>query len=142
MRVVREETYTFTPDNGEPEVHIRSGRLRKVLRATAMDMVQLLVFPSDSLEHMVEHNGVELDRIASMTPTEAEDPVIVGLWSDKTHILIDGAHRRYYWALEGVYALKGWVLPYDVWMRFTFDPNDPAILVHHDDGAQLPHRRR
>lgn len=146
MRVViervHEETFTFTPNDGTPEVTIRSGRLREWLLARAMHKVIELTFPEQTLEEIVEQHGLEAPRMASMTEAEALEPVIVGLWPGGTHILIDGGHRRWYWAKRGVNVLKGWAVPKEAWEAFIFDPGDSPFAFHLPDGTLLPHRRK
>ncbi len=138
---VREETYTFTPDDGDAPVHIRSGKLREWLLAFAMDKIIDLTFPQQTLEDIIEIHGLEEARMKSMTREEALEPVIVGLYPTGTHILIDGGHRRWYWAKRKKLILRGWAVPYDVWMEFQFNPNAPGVILHHQDGSLLPHRK-
>jgi len=109
-RVV-EETYTFTPDDGTEPVHIRSGLLRQWLHEKAMDRIIDLTFPEQPLEAIIEAHGLEGPRMASMTEEEALEPVIVGLWPNGTHVLIDGGHRRWYWASRGKLVVRGWAVP-------------------------------
>ena len=141
-QVVQEETYTFTPDDGDKEVHIRSGRLREWLLENARHKVIELTFPEQTLDEIVEVHGLEAPRLASMTEAEASEPVIVGLWPGGTHILIDGGHRRWYWASRGKNILQGWAVPFEVWSGFTFELSDPALITHSLDGASLPQRRK
>jgi hypothetical protein len=82
---------------------------------------QDVVFPEESTEVMMDRHGVEQDRLDSMTEAEALEPVIVGQWHDGTSILIDGNHRRVYWAQRGKHELEGWLLPERVWRMFAFD---------------------
>lgn len=143
-QLVREEMYTFTPNDGTEEVNIMSGRLREWLHANAMDKIVELTFPADeTLESMVERHGLEQPRIDSMTVFEANEPVIVGLWPNGTHILIDGGHRRHFWAKQGVYVLKGWAVPIEIWSSFIFKPEDvPGLIAHHPNGSLLPQRSK
>lgn len=145
MRIVseirREETFTFTPDNG-PEFTIRSGKLREWLLAHAMHKVIDLTFPEQPLEELVRLHGLEQPRLESMTLLEASEPVIVGVTEDGTNILIDGGHRRYFWAARNVVKLKGWVVPHAVWSQFLFDPTAPGVIAHFADGSLLPQRKR
>ena len=141
--VVREETYMFTPDDGSPEVIIMSGRLRKWLRHFCKDQIIGLTFPVETLEELTARHGLEEDRLKSMTLLEASDPVIVGIWPGSSHILIDGAHRRAFWAMRGVSTIKGWAVPKPVWEMFLFDPNNlPGLVQHHQDGSLLPQRSK
>jgi hypothetical protein len=141
--IVREETYCFTPNNGEPPVNIRSGRLREMLLDLAMDKVIELTFPDETEQQLIDRHGLEQSRMDSMTLLEAADPVIVGFWpGDGTHILIDGAHRRWFWHKRGVHKLRGWALPYEVWAQFIFDPNGPNTIAHRASGEMLPQRRK
>lgn len=141
VQTVREETFTFTPNNGEPEVTLRSGQLRQWLLANAMHKVIDLTFPEQTLDEIIEQHGLEAPRMASMTLLEASEPVIVGLWPGGTHILIDGGHRRWFWAKRGVNAIKGWAVPEEIWRMFVFDPADfPGMVMHLPDGSLLPHR--
>ena len=139
--IVREETYSFTPNDGAAEVHIRSGELRKWLLNNAMDKVIELTFPVEPIEKLYERHGVEPARMKTMNLLEAGEPVIVGEW-DRTHILIDGAHRRAFWALRGVFVLKGWSVPRAVWEQFMFDPADVAVLHWDETGMSAPHRNK
>jgi len=139
--IVCEETYTFTPSDGSPEVNIWSGKLRNWLHAKAMHKVIDLTFPVETLDEIIVRNGVELPRLQSMTPIEAIEPVIVGLWTDGTGILIDGAHRRAYWAKRDVHVLRGWGLPYEMWQAFTFEPSALRNVIRNSDGYSLPQRR-
>jgi hypothetical protein len=139
--VVKEETYTFTPEGGEP-VSIFSGKLRKWLLGKAMDKVIDLTFPIQTLEEIIEQHGLEEPRMRSMTWKEAKEPVIVGLWSGGSHILIDGGHRRWFWAKRGKNVLRGWAVPFELWNTFTFDPSDFMVIKHHADGSMLPQRRK
>jgi hypothetical protein len=141
IEIRTEETYTFTPKDGTEEIHILSGRLRKWLHAKAMNKVIDLTFPEQSLEEIVAQHGLEAPRMASMTALEAADPVIVGLWPGGTHIIIDGGHRRWYWASRGVNVLRGWAVPYEVWSEFTFNPSETSVFRGRD-GSLLPQRRR
>lgn len=141
-RIVREETYTFTPNDGTEPIHIRSGLLREWLLEHAMDKVIRLTFPSGQTEQeLIEQHGLEADRMASMTEEEAKEPVIVGLWPGGTHILIDGGHRRWFWAMRGQNDLQGWAVPVEVWSQFTFDL-DQMVGIHHRDGSLLPQRSK
>jgi hypothetical protein len=90
----------------------------------------------------VEQHGLEQPRIDSMTLLEANEPVIVGLWPGGTHILIDGGHRRYFWAARNVVKLKGWAVPFEIWSQFIFDPTAAGVIAHHADGSLLPQRRK
>lgn len=142
MEIVKEETYTFTPNNGEEPVSIWSGRLRKWLMEKAQDKVIELTFPNETLLEHIERHGIELSRLASMTEEEASEPVIVGFWTDGTHILIDGAHRRAYWSQRGVDTIKGWAVPEAVWRAYSFDPKKVPAAYHHPDGSLLPQRMK
>lgn len=141
VQLITEETFTFSPNNGEPEIHIFSGRLRAWLLKHAMHKVGTLIFPQQTPQEMIALHGLEADRMASMTEAEAREPVIVGLTEEGTNILIDGAHRRWFWAERGRYELDGWLVPAGVWTAYTFNPADlPGI--HGQDGSLLPQRRR
>lgn len=140
--IIREETYTFTPDGvGEP-VHIFSGKLREWLHSRAMDKIIDLTFPQQTLDEIIAAHGLEAPRMKSMTRKEAEEPVIVGLWPNGTHILIDGGHRRWYWAKRKRFVLRGWAVPLEIWAEFIFDPESPMVIKHHADGSSLPQRRK
>lgn len=141
-QVMREETYTFTPNDWTEPVTIRSGKLREWLLEKAMDKVIVLTFPEQPLAELIEQHGLEQPRIDSMTLLEASEPVIVGLWPGGTHILIDGGHRRYFWAARNVVKLRGWAVPLDLWSQFIFDPSAPGVIAHHADGLLLPQRRK
>lgn len=136
-----EEVYTFAPDDGEEEVHIFSGRLRKRLLEHARDQVISLIFPEQTLEQLIAHHGLEQPRLDSMTEEEANEPVIVGLYPTGTHILIDGNHRRAFWAARGRHTIDGWAVPYEVWTHFQFNPEDLVGVHHFNDGTLLPQRR-
>lgn len=138
---VQEETFSFTPGGAEAAIHIRSGRLREWLLANAMDKVINLTFPEQTLDEIVTMHGLEEPRLRSMTKREAREPVIVGICGDGTNILIDGGHRRWFWAKRGIHTIKGWALPEVVWEAFRFDPNDFLVISHHADGSMLPQRR-
>lgn len=140
--LVQEETYTFTPNDGTAEIHILSGRLRKWLLAHAMHKVGKLIFPQQSLREIEEIHGLERSRMKSLTAMEAEEPVIVGCWHDGTNILIDGGHRRWYWAKRNRHELNGWLVPFSVWSEYMFDPTAPGVISHNLDAATLPHRRK
>lgn len=100
-----------------------------------------LVFPAQTLDEIVALHGLEADRLASMTEEEANEPVIVADYPGATHLLMDGGHRRWFWAKRGVTTLRGWRVPYAVWADYIFDPaTTPGI--HGQDGSLLPHRRR
>ena len=139
-QLIQEETFTFEAP-GEPVIHIRSGKLREWLLANAMDKVVDLHFPEQTLDEIVEMHGLEEPRIRSMRLKEAKEPVIVGLQPHGTHILIDGGHRRHYWAKRGKTTLRGWAVPYAIWNEFRFNPNDYMVVKHHADGSMLPQRR-
>jgi len=141
IELVREETFTFTPEGTEAPIHIRSGQLREWLLGHVMDKVIDLTFPVQTLEELVAMHGLEEPRMRSMTKREAKEPVIVGICPDGTNILIDGGHRRWFWARRGRNVLKGWAIPYEVWNAFRFDPTAPGVICHHADGSQLPQRR-
>jgi hypothetical protein len=68
--------------------------------------------------------------------------VIVGLWPSGYHVLIDGGHRRWFWAKRGIHTMRGWAVPEVVWREFLFDPNDFLTVRHYSDGALLPQRQR
>lgn len=146
MRIVsevrREETYTFTPNDGTDPVTIRSGKLREWLLANAKHKVIELTFPEEPLDEIIHKHGLEQPRIDSMTILEASEPVIVGLWPGGTHILIDGGHRRYFWAARNVVKLKGWAVPPEIWTQFILDLNQPGLIAHYEDGSLLPQRRK
>lgn len=140
--IVKEETYTFTPNDGDAPIHILSGRLREWLHEHAMHNVINLTFPEQTLARIVEMHGLEKDRMRSMTRKEAEEPVIVGLYPNGVHILIDGGHRRWYWAKRGRNVIRGWAVPEVIWREFLFDPASPSTILHHQDGSSLPQRRK
>lgn len=138
---VQEETFTFTPEGEEEEVHIFSGQLRLWLHKNAPDKTVELTFPEETEEELIKRHGLEAPRMASMTEEEAKDPVIIGLWPGGTHVLIDGAHRRWFWSKRGVNKLRGWAVPYEIWRAFTFDLDDFFVTQIHRDGSSLPQRR-
>lgn len=141
-QLVREETFTFMPNDGTPEITLLSGQLRKWLLDRHMSKVINLTFPDEETEkELIERHGLERSRMASMTLKEASEPVIVGAWPDGTHTLIDGAHRRWFWWKRGINGIKGWVVPKEVWEQFIFNPNAPGVY-HHPDGSLLPQRKR
>lgn len=142
FQLVREETFCFTPEGERAPIHIRSGKLREMLLAQAMDRVIKLTFPQQPLDMLVKIHGLEAPRLESMTLEEAMEPVIIGIMPDGSSILIDGGHRRWFWAAQGVSILRGWAVPYDVWSKFIFDPTSPSVLKYHDSGEQLPQRRK
>lgn len=142
-QVIREEMFTFTPEGEEQEVHIRSGKLRQYLLAAAMHKVIDLTFPDQTLDEIIEQHGLEEPRMASMNAIDAAEPVIVGLWPGGTHILIDGGHRRWWWAKQGINTIRGWAVPMEIWRGFIFDPADmPGLVKHHKNGTMLPQRRK
>lgn len=128
MILIHEETFTFTPADGEP-VHIYSGRLRAHLLASNAQKFRV-DFPVELREHIVEQHGVDVARANRLTPEQAAEPVIIGIWPEGTHVLIDGAHRRYYWASRGNHSLPAWVVGHDLWSRFTFDPSKIAGVMY------------
>jgi len=143
VQTIAEETFTFTPNNGEPPVTLRSGKLRQWLLENARHKVIDLTFPEQTLDEIIEQHGLEAPRMASMTALEAAEPVIVGLWPGGTHILIDGGHRRWFWAKQGINTIKGWAVPPEVWLAFELRPEDlQGAVYHHNDGSLLPHRRK
>lgn len=140
--LIQEETFTFTPEGEEEEVHILSGQLRQWLLANAMDKVINLTFPKEPLEDIVKRHGLEEARMKSMTFKEAKEPVIVGLWPSGCHVLIDGGHRRYFWAKRGKNTIRGWAVPETVWRNFQIDLKDMGQFARvHRDGSMLPQRR-
>lgn len=138
----REEVFSFTPIEGGETISIMSGQLRSWLLANAMDKVIDLTFPEEHLADIIVNHGLEAPRIASMTEAEAKEPVIIGLWPTGTHVLIDGGHRRYYWASRGINTIRGWAVPEAVWRSFEFNPRDYAHALHLPDGALLPQRMK
>lgn len=142
LEVVTEEVFSFTPSDGTEELHIHSGRLRCWLLANAMDKVGDLVFPEQPLEWIVKHHGLEQPRIDSMTIFEAVEPIVVGICAGGTNILIDGAHRRHYWAAQGKHVMKGWAVPEHIWRQFVFKLEDYVHAYHPRDGSLLPQRRK
>lgn len=142
-RAVREESFCFTPNNGELPIHIRSGRLREWLHENHMDRIIDITFPDETLASIVDRHGLERPRLRSMTKVEAREPVIVGVWpGDGSHILIDGGHRRWYWAKRGQHKLRGWAVPYELWSLFIFDPEGADVIKFHKTGELLPQRQR
>lgn len=144
IQAITHETYSFTPNDGGQEIHILSGLLRQMLLEEALDLVQWLEFPATETEQeMIERHGLEANRIASMTELEACEPLVLGQWGDGSHILIDGGHRRLFWARRGVHRLRGWNVPEYVWREFTYDPQDLAKFgaMQFDTGELLPQRR-
>jgi hypothetical protein len=140
---VREEVYSFTPNDGTEEIHILSGKLREWLHANAKHKLIDLHFPTDETEEqLIERHGLEQPRMDSMTIFEANEPVIVGIHPSGTHILIDGAHRRWFWWKQGINTIRGWAVPMTVWETFTFNPKDMPEMLHHRDGSLLPQRRK
>lgn len=138
---VQEETFRFTPEGEGEEITIRSGALRKWLLENAMDKVIDLTFPADeTLESIIARHGLEPARMASMTRKEAKEPVIVCLWPGGTHVLVDGGHRRWFWAARGRHTIKGWAVPEAVWRHFLFDDKSVFVLRHDPTGMALPHR--
>lgn len=139
------ETFSFTPEGGsEGEIHILSGLLREYLLANAIPLVQVIQFPdTDTPGELIARHGIEAPRMASMTASEAIEPVIVGELGDGSHILIDGAHRRLFWALRGNHRLLGWIVPEYVWREFTYDPAKLAAIgaFQAETGEFLPQRR-
>ena len=125
--LVRDESYTFYPNDGTPPVHILSGRLTRWLHENRWSELQLLQFPEETLSSIIARNGVDLARVAKLTNAQAQQPVVVGCWADGTNILIDGAHRRYYWAARGITALTGWAVPEEEWRAFVFDASMGVI---------------
>jgi hypothetical protein len=140
---VQEETFRFTPNNGEPEIIIRSGLLRQWLLDHAMDKVTDLTFPADeTLDSIIARHGLEPSRMASMTKREAKEPVIVALWPGGTHVLVDGGHRRWFWAARGRHTIKGWAVPEAVWRAFILDESSVFVTRVDPTGDSLPHRVR
>lgn len=140
-QIVREETFSFVPHDGSGEVFIRSGALREWLLKNAMSKVIELTFPSEPIADLYTRHGIEPARMSTMNLIEASEPVIVGEW-DHTHILIDGAHRRAFWALRGVNVLRGWSVPRALWEHYRFDPARTAILAWDESGMSAPHRNK
>lgn len=142
--LLQEETFSWTPEGEGTEFHIRSGELRRMLHEKAMDKLTTLHFPpEETLEELIRQHGLEQPRIESMTEEEAKDPVIVGIMPSGSHILIDGGHRRYFWAKRGIHTLRGWAVPQAIWSLFQFELGDFGITaIHHRDGSLLPQRRR
>jgi hypothetical protein len=137
--VVVEETYSFKPDDG-PGVFIRSGALATWLNAKAQDMLMEITFPEQPLNELIDAHGLEPERLASMTESEALAPIVVVDWPGGSHVLVDGGHRRYFWAARGKRTLIGWIVPYDIWSLFIFDPNALVHSVYCEDASLLPQR--
>lgn len=142
-QVVREETFSFTPSDGGPEIVILSGQLRQFLLSRAAHLVTKLIFPVQPLEELIVNHGLEADRMASMTILEASEPVIVGILNSGTNILIDGAHRRWFWAKRGQNTIRGWAVSEEIWRHFEIDPKTfPGFVAHMPDGSLLPQRSK
>lgn len=131
--LIRDETYTFYPSDGSPEINIRSGELTRWLHDKAQSKVTDLTFPEETLEEIIDRNGVHVPRADALTEEQASMPVVVGLWHDGSGILIDGAHRRHYWAKRGITTIRGWAVPEEVWRHYVFDPAQMAGIVHDRD---------
>lgn len=144
FELVREEVFTFTPEGENEEICIRSGQLREWLMSWVPHKVIDLTFPAnESEESIIARHGLEAPRMASMTEDEANEPVIIAVWPSGNHVLIDGGHRRWFWAKRGVNVLKGWVVPEAVWRGFVFNPADlPGLIFHAPDGSLLPQRMK
>lgn len=138
----REEIFSFMPDDGGDEISIYAGRLRKWLLERCMDKVIDLTFPDEPLDGIIACHGLEAPRMQSMREDEASEPVIVGLWPSGTHVLIDGGHRRFFWAQRGVHVLRGWAVPELVWRTFEVRPGDFDVAIHYRDGSMLPQRNK
>lgn len=143
--IVRLEAFTFTPQDGE-EVHILSGMLRQFLLEYARHRVIDLTFPEETQDEIYTRHGIEPSRMATLTEAEAQEPVIIAIFPGNSHILVDGGHRRAYWAARGINTIKGWAVPEVIWRQFLFDPSDPGSLgaahIFNADPGLLPHRRR
>jgi hypothetical protein len=140
MLIEQTEVYTFTPDDGSPAIHIRSGVLTQTL-ARVHYATELVAFPPEDEAHIIARHGIEEARMATMTEEDAQLPLVVGLIGDARHILIDGAHRRLFWARRGVDSLQAWVVPEAYWRLFTFSMDDPTIIAVDESGLSLPQRR-
>lgn len=131
-QLVRDESYTFTPNDGSPEIHIRSGALTRWLHEHAQSKIIELTFPDDTLEGIIARHGVDVQRALRLTDEAAAQPVVVACFETEyagTHLLLDGAHRRYYWAERKVNVLRSWAVPEAIWRHFIFDPATDAVAV-------------
>lgn len=129
-QLTQEEVYLFDRGGDIPVLCIRSGALRAWLRSNFKDQVCDITFPADeTLDSIITRHGLEATRMASMTEQEAKEPVIVGAWDDGTHLLIDGGHRRWFWAKRGCHVLKGWTVPEACWRMFVLD-RSAALAVN------------
>ena len=131
-QLIRDETYTWTPADGSPELHIRSGALTRWLHEHAKQKIIELTFPEDTLEGIIARHGVDVQRALRLTDEAAAVPVVVAMLETEyagTHLLLDGAHRRYYWAERKVNVLRGWAVPEVIWRQFIFDPATEAVAV-------------
>lgn len=138
--LILDEMYTFTPDDGSGEIHIRSGALRRELLATSLDLVHAIEIGEQTMDDIIERYGVDMKRVAAMSVAEAAEPVIIALRGEGA-FMIDGAHRRAYWAQKGIHTLRGWLLPEEAWRNYVVTAEDPGILAMGIDASLLPQRR-
>ena len=142
MIMVADEMYTFTPSDGWGEIHILSSALRReILAHPELFVPEIIELPEQAMDEIFVKYGIEKQRLESMTAIEAIEAVIVGIWPDGTAIMIDGAHRRAYWAARGNHRMHAHVLPEHVWRQYVFSPDAPGIVSIGIDGSLLKQRR-
>lgn len=90
-------SYQFLDNDDVPHgdtMHVHIQKLVRQIEASPADYPQedFLVTREQAL-HLIRHNGIEMDYVQRLSPSDADKPGILLRWSDGKETVIDGNHR-------------------------------------------------
>jgi hypothetical protein len=121
------EIFTFTPDDGTPEINLNATALREYLERTAGndELLKFTITPEMYAACAKEHEPWKLERLAMDDGSNIAKPIIILRFPDDKHVVADGNHRVM--IVRDLFAafmpnktpeLLGWRVEKEVWEKF------------------------
>lgn len=124
----KRECFTFThPDLGDIRFDVHSIK-RALLDGRLKAQMWKVEVPTDFYEHVLKNNGVEPERLETLTERDLQRPGIMIGWPDGHSTLIDGNHRLCGLYKRGVTAFRFFMVSIFDCTKFMCRPGEEASM--------------
>jgi hypothetical protein len=101
------------PDTGKIYLFDITG-IQRDYRTKLRPVVNIDVDP-EFAKFSLTNRGIERHRLAPLYGEEIREPILVAIWGDGGHVVLDGNHRYVATALKGQRWIRARLLPRSIW---------------------------
>ena len=83
----------------------------------------------DQIQHIITYNGVELEHLHRIIPSEATKPVLIVNWPDLTSTVVDGNHRLVWLYVNHVRTADAYMIDSEAARFAELDFTGPVVRL-------------